>query len=337
MTSGQEYGASHPDDAEGQDLPVCPRHPDRVAYVRCQRCGRPACPQCQRPAEVGIRCVDCVNEARRDVPAQHRPARFTDKRGQPIPIVTYVLIAVCALVYAGQWATSLITGTAFDLTETWWYAGVYTSAVSLDGYLSSALGIGFEPWRMITSAFLHSLSNPLHLVLNMAVLWMMGRILEPALGWARFLAVYLISALGGSLAVLLFADPFAPVVGASGAVYGLFAALFFLIRRVGGSVVSIGALIAVNLVISFTWSGISWQAHVGGLVTGAVCALVLFMMPGQRKPKVFTGVETANRQREKVRRLQWLGLAGVVLVLLVATGIGATQITAESVMNSMGG
>lgn len=332
MTPGQEFGATHPHDphdgngGSGQ-RPVCPRHPDRVSYVRCQRCDRPACPQCQRSAEVGVQCVDCVASAQRNLPAEHRPPRFADKHGQPIPVVTYVLIALCGLAYVAQWATS---GSSTGVTESLWYVGVYTSAASLDPIFSQASGFDFEPWRMITAAFLHSMASPLHLLMNMLVLWMMGRSLEPALGWARFLAIYLISALGGSVAVLLLAGPLTPVVGASGAVYGLFAALFLMIRRIGGSVVSIGALIAVNLVISVVWSGISWQAHVGGLVVGAACAAVLLFQP--KSDQTLVGAEEAAQRRRRMRRRQWWGLAGIVVILMVITAIGAMQITPESLL-----
>ncbi|WFP16644.1 rhomboid family intramembrane serine protease [Citricoccus muralis] len=302
-----------------------------MSYVRCQRCDRPACPQCQRSAEVGVQCVDCVASAQRNLPAEHRPPRFADKHGQPIPVVTYVLIALCGLAYVAQWATN---GLSTGVTESLWYAGFYTSAASLDSQFAALSGIGFEPWRMLTSAFLHSMSSPMHLLLNMVVLWMMGRTLEPALGWARFLAIYLISAFGGSVAVLLLANPLAPVVGASGAVYGLFAALFLMIRRIGGSVVSIGALIAVNLVISVVWSGISWQAHVGGLVVGAACAAVLLFQP--KSDQTLVGAEEAAQRRRRIRRRQWWGLAGVVVILMVITAIGAMQITPESLLAARG-
>lgn len=336
MTPGQDFGATHPQDPHGGNgesgqRPVCPRHPDRVSYVRCQRCNLPACPQCQRSAEVGVQCVDCVASARRNLPAEHRPARWTDKHGQPIPLVTYVLIALCGLTYVAQWATS---GFSTGVTESLWYAGIFTSAVSLDPQYAAAIGAGFEPWRMITAAFLHSMGSPLHLLLNMAILWMMGRSLEPALGWARFLAIYLISAFGGSVAVLLLSSPFAPVVGASGAVYGLFAALFLMIRRIGGSVVSIGALIAVNLVISVVWSGISWQAHVGGLVIGAACAAVLLFQ--SKGGQTLVGAEEAAERRRRLRRRQWWGLAGIVIVLMVLTGVGAAQITPEALATALG-
>lgn len=318
------YGAEGP---SGSEAPVCPRHPDRVSYVRCQRCGRPVCPQCQVSADVGVRCVDCEKQARSNMPTQHRPARWTDKYGSPIPVVTVTLIALCVVVYIIQWATSAQTDGG--LTSAWSYAGVFTSAAALDSQVTAVVPwLDFEPWRMLTSAFLHSTGNVIHIVFNMLALWMMGRILEPHLGWVRFLALYLVSALGGSVAVLLLADPLSSVVGASGAVYGLFAALFIVTKRHGGQTVSIAALIGVNLVISFMGSNISWQGHIGGLVVGAAVAAVFVMLPARPKDSA------AGAQRSAVP--QWLAVAGVVVVLGILTWVGGSQITIETLLHSQG-
>lgn len=206
------------------------------------------------------------------------------------------------MAYVLQWITS---GQRMGVTEQFWYAGMHTSAWAM------------EPWRMLTSAFLHSLGNPLHILLNLFTLWVMGRTLEPVLGWARFLALYLISAFGGSVAVLWLSAPNVPVVGASGAVYGLFAALFIVLRRTGGNVNAIVALIAVNLVISFMGSNISWQGHIGGLVAGAACAAVFAYVP-------------APRDRPAAR--QWLVLVAVVAVLMALTVLGAVRLSPETLL-----
>ncbi|GAA4766991.1 rhomboid family intramembrane serine protease [Citricoccus nitrophenolicus] len=223
------------------------------------------------------------------------------------PWVTWTMIGLCVVMYALQWITS---GQSMGVTERFFYAGLHTSAA------------GMEPWRMLTSAFLHSLGNPLHIVLNLYTLWLMGRILEPVLGWPRFLALYLISAFGGSVAVLLLSNPYIPVVGASGAVYGLFAALFIVMRKTGGNVTGIAALIGVNLVISFVpGANISWQGHVGGLVTGAACAAVLAYLPrGQH------GAGWRTRVTGRPAVVQWLALAGILVVLLILTAVGVGQL-----------
>src|SRR3954447_14477879 len=195
-------------------LPVCPRHPGRVSYVRCQRCERPVCPECQRPAAVGIQCVDCVREGSRGV----RGAR-TVFGGSAVaggkPRVTQAIIALCVLVYVAQQVNS-------EVTVRFLYAPFTTVA---------------EPWRMITGAFLHSPSQLFHIVFNMLALWLTGPYLEGLLGRARFVALYLLSAFGGSVFLLLLANPnnpeqwFRGAYGASGAVFGLFAALFVVNRR----------------------------------------------------------------------------------------------------------
>lgn len=218
------------------------------------------------------------------------------------------MIGLCVVMYALQWITS---GQRMGITEQFFYAGVFTSAAEM------------EPWRMLTSAFLHSLGNPLHIVLNLFTLWLMGRMLEPLLGWPRFLALYLISAVGGSVAVLWLSNPYIPVVGASGAVYGLFAALFIVMRTTGGNVTGIAALIGVNLVISFVpGANISWQGHVGGLVAGAVCAAVLAYLPrGQRGPG------WSARVTGRAARVQWVALTAILVVLVILALIGMWRLT----------
>ena len=160
---------------------VCPRHPDREAYVRCQRCGRPACPECQRPAPVGIQCVDCVREAAQTVPRTRTVlgGRATDGR----PVVTYSLIGLCVAVFLAQWVSDDVTNDYAFMPILGWT----------------------EPWRFVTAMFLHAPQSLLHIGFNMYALYILGTYLEPLLGRARFLALYLISGIGGQVAVLLFA------------------------------------------------------------------------------------------------------------------------------------
>lgn len=231
------------------------------------------------------------------------------------PWVTWTMIGLCVVMYALQWVTS---GQRVGVTEQFFYAGLFTSAAEM------------EPWRMLTSAFLHSLGNPLHIVLNLYTLWLMGRILEPVLGWPRFLALYLISAFGGSVAVLLLSNPYIPVVGASGAVYGLFAALFIVMRKTGGNVTGIAALIGINLVISFVpGANISWQGHVGGLVAGAACAAALAYLPRRQH-----GPGWSARVTGRAATVQWVALAAVLVVLVVLTVIGVARLDEPTLIQS---
>jgi membrane associated rhomboid family serine protease len=273
-------------------VPVCPRHPDRPSYVRCQRCGRPACPDCQRAAAVGFQCVDCVNETRRTTPEVRSVYGGAVTSGKPL--VTYAIIALCVLVYALQW---LIPGQA--VYEQFAYNNVFATPEFR----------AFEPWRMLTAAFLHSPDSVLHIVLNMYTLWIFGQALEPLLGRVRFLALYLISAVGGSIGYLLLTPLLVPgqglvgVVGASGAIFGLFGAMLLVQRQRGGDTRQLWVLIVINGVIGFLIPQIAWQAHLGGFITGALCAAVLVYTPRGRRQAV----------------LQAAGLVAV-LVLLIAAG-----------------
>ncbi|MDN5754849.1 MAG: rhomboid family intramembrane serine protease [Micrococcaceae bacterium] len=270
-------------------VPTCPRHPDRPSYVRCQRCGRPACPECQRTAAVGVQCVECVAQANSE---RRRPQTVTGGRlTSGRPTVTYAVIALCVVLFGGQY---LIPG----LTDRLLYAGLYT---------------GSEPWRMITSLFLHSTGLIMHIAFNMYALYILGRVLEPALGHVRFAVLYLVAGFGGSVGVLLLAAPNVAVVGASGAVFGLFGAFMVVTKAHGGNLVPVLVIIGINLVIGFLpGANIAWQAHVGGLVTGGAVAAVLVFSPRGR-----------NRAL-----LQWSGIGIIVVALGVLTWLGWAPIRA---------
>ncbi|MEE9097471.1 rhomboid family intramembrane serine protease [Pseudarthrobacter phenanthrenivorans] len=278
-------------------VPVCPRHPDRPSYVRCQRCGRPACPDCQRAAAVGFQCVDCVNETRRTTPEVRTVYGGAVATGRPL--VTFAIIAVCAVLQVLQ----------FIIPN----EGVYQTLAFANIYAEPKYG-EFEPWRMLTSAFLHSPDNLLHILLNMYTLWIFGQALEPILGRVRFLALFLISALGGSVGYLLLTPLYVPgqqlfgVVGASGAIFGLFGAMLLVQRQRGGDTRQLWVLIAINGVIGFLVPQIAWQAHLGGLVTGGLCAAVIAYAPrGPRQPLI-----------------QALGLAAVLALLIAVSWLRVT-------------
>ena len=267
-----------PDDRDN----FCYRHPDRQSYILCQRCGRTVCPACSTQAAVGVHCPECVKEARanapRRAPVQIRAARsLRNNAGQPL--VTYGLIGVSALVFVAQ----LVFGDA--LTNTLLYFGPATFA---------------QPWRIVTSLFAHG--SILHLLFNMYSLFVLGRMLEPALGHARFAAIYFISGLGGSIAVLLLA-PGSFVLGASGAIFGLLGALVVIVRRLGGNTAQLLIVIGLNVVIGFVIPNIAWQAHLGGALVGAALAAIYV------------------RTRSDKRRLLQAGLFAVVAVALVLIAV----------------
>lgn len=247
-----------------QAPPVCPRHPDTVAYVRCQRCDRPTCPACQVPSTVGVHCVDCARQSQ----AGRRQAR-TLLGGTVVSgsVVTKVLIGLCVAAYAIQ---ILVPALDFQL------AFVPELAAS-------------EPWRFLTTAFLHA--NYMHLGFNMWALWVLGGVLEPVLGRWRFTAIYLLSALGGSTAIYWLSWPgtdswITMTVGASGAVFGLFSTMFVVQRRFGRDTSGIVVLLGINAVISFLGANISWQGHLGGLIVGGIVAAIYAWAPRGKRQSV---------------------------------------------------
>jgi membrane associated rhomboid family serine protease len=265
----------------------CYRHPDRQSFVLCQRCGRTICAQCQTQAAVGVHCPECVREARASAPKQ-KPAILTAVRRSTRsdgPVVTYSLIALCALVFVAQYLSGGPSGGT--VTQDFLYFPPWTE---------------FEPWRMVTSLFLHG--SILHIALNMYSLLLFGQILERALGRWRYLTLYLLSGVGGSVGVLLIAPGIA-VLGASGAIFGLLGAFFVIQRHLGANSVQLMVVIGLNLVAGFIIPGIAWQAHVGGLVVGALVAWIL----------------TRTRQRTQ-RTGQILLLAAVFVALVAITFVG---------------
>ncbi|WP_265576751.1 rhomboid family intramembrane serine protease [Gulosibacter molinativorax] len=194
---------------------------------------------------------------------EQRPKRTWKSRliGSGTP-VTYTLMGIIVVVYLLQWLTRTMGTPIIDFLFT--YSPQYT-----DLQHHTATGaVAFEPWRMLTSAFLHG--SLMHLATNTLTLWIFGRALEPLLGSARFLLLYLVSALGGSLAVAII-SPDTAVVGASGAIFGLFGAWFVVLRQTRQDMSSMFVLIGINVVVAFFNPGISWEAHLGGLLVGALC------------------------------------------------------------------
>jgi membrane associated rhomboid family serine protease len=214
------------------------------------------------------------------------------------PLVTQSIIGLCVAVYALQW-----------------FGGPrITDDLAFVPYEAAA-----QPYRFITSAFLHSPSFVLHIVMNMYALWLLGPYLEQLLGRVRFALLYLVSAIGGSVGYFVLAAPSVQpgaswsvgAVGASGAIFGLFSALVIVNRRLGRNIGSVVGVILINLVLGF-WPGlgIAWQAHLGGLVTGAAVAGVLV-----------TGGE--GRRRDG---MHGIGLAAICLVLVAASLVKAMTV-----------
>lgn len=252
---------TEPDAVAEQTPPTCYRHPGRETWVRCARCDRPVCPDCMRSASVGFQCPECVSQGSRTT-RQPRTA-FGGRVSGDTSRVSIAFIVANVTVFLlgfliGQDRLRIEFGNIAG------FPGTYGVA-------------GGEYYRLITAAFLHA--GALHLALNMFALSVLGPPLETALGRVRFAALYLLSALGGSVTAFLLAPPNTLGVGASGAIFGLFGAYYVLVRRMGGNTSAIGALLAVNLVITFAVPFIDWRAHLGGLVTGALVAAAFAYAP----------------------------------------------------------
>ncbi|WP_372969317.1 rhomboid family intramembrane serine protease [Microbacterium sp.] len=281
-----------PEFADNRDN-FCYRHPDRQSFVLCQRCLRTICPECQTQAAVGVICPECMAAERKNrTPAQKRAERRWGGRNTATatvrsgkPLVTYVLLAVTAFIGLVQ----LIPGIGPALTDALRFNALYL--------YPNLTVFPFEPWRLLTAVFAHG--GFIHLALNMLALWLLGQSLEPMLGRARFLSLYLISGLGGSVAVAVIA-PGTYTVGASGAIFGLMAALLIIGRHIGANVTGLLVILGINFVFGFLIGGIAWQAHLGGAIVGA---LVSFILTRTRRPEQ--------------RRWQILLLAAVVVALIV--------------------
>lgn len=240
------------------------------------------------PGSVGFQCPECVAVGRQ----RTRRVRLA-YGGEPVAnprVTSTTLIGINAAV----WVAVLLTGGAFGAVYNLlallpqgmcpvgdrillvgptacaasgsdWVAGVATGA----------------PWQILTSGFVHS--AVWHIGFNMLVLWMLGPAIEQVLGRSRYLAVYFVALLGGSAGVMLFSSGYSSTAGASGAIYGLIGALLLIAIKHKGDVRGILFWLGLNIVLSFTWAGISWQGHIGGLIGGAAATAIIIYLPRERR------------------------------------------------------
>ncbi|MFE5245633.1 MULTISPECIES: rhomboid family intramembrane serine protease [unclassified Streptomyces] len=274
-----------PEDQDGSAAaggpPTCYRHPDRETGISCTRCERPICTDCMIGASVGFQCPECVREATGTGhhPAASRPRTLAGGSVAADPrLVTKILLGINIAVFIAVLAAGrplvddlLLFGRA--------YSG--DPSVGIEGVAEG------QWYRLLTSVFLHQ--EVLHIAFNMMGLWWLGGPLEAALGRARYLALYLLSGLAGSALTYLTSDPAQGSLGASGAVFGLMGATAVLMRRMNYDMRPVIVLLVVNLVFTFTWGGIAWQAHVGGLVAGALIAIAMVHAPRERRNLVQYG------------------------------------------------
>ena len=237
-------------------MATCYRHPNRETGLSCSNCGRPICPECMRRAPVGIRCPECAGE--RSV--LRRPG-FTLPRE---PWVTRALIAANVAIFLVT--NKLAAGAGFSSAD--------LTSLGYKFALDKPDVANGQWWRLVSSSYLHF--GILHLAMNMYALYLLGGVLERYVGSLRFAAVYVVSGLAGSFGALLV-TPNSLTGGASGAIFGLMGALFVLERQRGVQLLggSIGGLILINLLLTFTISNISVGGHIGGLIGGVLAAFAL--------------------------------------------------------------
>lgn len=259
------------------------------------------------PGAVGFQCPGCVQAGIRQTRQAELP--FGGTRSRRPELTSLALIAVNVAV----WLVILVTGQSDSPV-------LQTLALQIDGLCVSGnyiidVGAAQCPdvgghwvagvadggwWQILTSAFVHL--QIVHLAFNMVALYILGPQLEKVLGRARFLALYLVSAVVGSAFVMWLTEPHVTTLGASGAIFGMMAALLLLAWKLGGNYQSILVWIGINVAITVFGAGvISWQGHLGGFLGGLAVSAALVMLPKQQRAK-----------------LQWPLIGGVLLLALVA-------------------
>jgi membrane associated rhomboid family serine protease len=281
-----------PADQTEQEAPVCYRHTQREAHIRCQRCNRPICPDCMRPASVGFQCPECVKDGARSTRSGRTP--YGGQRSGNPALTSQLLIAANVAV----WIAILVTGSNSSRLVNELALRPSSTANGIVFPVPSVAGGDY--WQLVTSMFTHV--AVWHIGFNMLVLWVLGPQLELAVGRLRYLAIYFISGLAGSAAVMWLAAPLGLTLGASGAIFGLMGALLVIALKVHGDVRGIATWIVINLVLTFTLGGISWQGHLGGLAGG-----------------ILTGAVVVYAPREHRVAWQSAGLAAVAAAVLLAT------------------
>ncbi|MBV8479528.1 MAG: rhomboid family intramembrane serine protease [Actinobacteria bacterium] len=239
-------------------MATCYRHPDRETGLSCSECGRPICTECMTMAPVGIRCPDHAGNRPRRAMGPRPVVQAQRRVGAARAPVTMALIGINVAVYL----VTAVQGHGLNSP-----GGSLFFKWALDG--PDVANGGW--WRLITAAFLHE--GILHIGLNMLSLFFIGPAVEQYLGARRFLAIYLVAGLAGSAGALLQA-PLTYTVGASGAIFGILGAYAVLEWQATGRIAGQAMTwIVINLVFSFTVSGISWGGHVGGLIAGVLGTL----------------------------------------------------------------
>ncbi len=263
----------------------CYRHPDREAYISCQRCERLICPECMNDASVGFQCPSCIAEGAKSVRAPRTMAGGLVSANTAV--VSMALIGINVVAFVLQLASDDRSGDIYQ-------QGAMQGYAVADG----------DYWRLLTAAFLHA-SIP-HLFFNMLTLYFFGPFVEQVLGAWRYVVAYLTMAVFSSVFVYVINDPLTVTVGASGAIFGLMGIALVVLLRAKQDVRTLLVLLAINAVIS-TQGNISWEGHLGGFVAGLVLGVAFAFAPRDRKLITQVAVIAA----------MWIG---IVVAVVVRTG-----------------
>jgi membrane associated rhomboid family serine protease len=271
----------------------CYRHPDREAYISCQRCERLICPECMNEASVGFQCPSCIAAGAKSIRSPRTIAGGLVSANAGV--VSMALIGSNVLAFVLTLATGGNSGAVFQhgamLSET---------AVNNSGQVLTGVDEGAY-WRLLSSAFLHE--NLLHIAFNMYALYLFGPFVERALGRARFIGAYLTVSVGASVFVYWLSEPRGLTIGASGAVFGLFGMALIFLLKAKQDVSTLLVLLAINAFLS-TRGNISWQGHLGGFVVGCLLGLAFAYAPRDKRTLVQAGVLSA----------MWLGIVVAIVV-----------------------
>jgi membrane associated rhomboid family serine protease len=203
-----------------------------------------------RSASIGYQCPSCASDSTPVIKGVNRNRFIPNQKNTPV--TKFLSISLIAIFLLQE-----LTGTLL----------VKSFA------LSAPLVTSGEWWRLITAGFLHG--SIIHLLFNVYILWVIGSQLESIVGNAKFIIIYFVSLLGGSVASYLFSPFGSYSIGASGAIFGLMGAMLVVGRKRNLDISQITTLVAINVVIGFVLSGIDWRAHLGGLAAGAFITWVL--------------------------------------------------------------
>jgi membrane associated rhomboid family serine protease len=274
-----------------------------------------------RDASVGFQCPDCVKEASRG--SRQNRALYGGERSADPRLTTYVLMGISAVVWLAITATggngsrlagllSLTPDGRCDLTDGSgrYYPGVQDEQLcSVLGNTSWHAGVADGAWwQLVTSMFTHV--DLWHLAMNLFALFLFGPALERIMGRVRFLLVYFLGGLTGSVVVFWLSNPDGATLGASGALYAVLGALIVTFRKSRLDTQWLMQNLLLGVVITVVgWRFISWQGHLGGLVGGMLAAAIIAYAPRSSRSIV-----------------QWAGLAVLAVVLLALTAVRAAAL-----------